>query len=71
MTTYSKRKVSALKKLELKCITRHDLTRENTKYGRSMTGVGTAHQQHEVTVAHFWMDLKEQATHGESKTGLN
>lgn len=36
-----------------------------------MTGVGTAHQQHEVTVAHFWMDLKEQATHGESKTGLN
>lgn len=44
--------------------------RKNTKYRKSMTGAGTAHQQHEVTVALFWMDLRETATCGESKTGL-
>lgn len=49
--TYSKKKVSVLKKLELKCKTRHELTGRNTKYRRSMIGVGTAHQQHEIVVA--------------------
>lgn len=35
-----------------------------------MIGVGTAHQQHEVTVALFWMDLRGTVTREESKTGL-